>query len=139
MLKFEFEPAIKDRCDCCNGEVVRLTRFISLDGNAYAVYYAQFYENHPGKRVHLVVSIGSWHEGSTPKDRNAFPMQMWADSNSYQVGFVEPKLSPWSHTKILGKLLKRRQALKHKQKDEVFHITNHIAVEDKEIIEYLNS
>ncbi|WP_286707210.1 hypothetical protein [Flavobacterium sp. 38-13] len=45
--------------------------------------------------------------------------------------------SPWTH-QILGKILDRNDALKHPWIKEVFHITDHIVMEDKEVIEYFS-
>jgi hypothetical protein len=44
-------------------------------GDARAVYYAQFSNNHPDGVVAMLVSIGEWGEGTTPADRVAFAME----------------------------------------------------------------
>lgn len=51
MLEIEFEPPKESVCDCCENTTIKLVRFVYQDGDAFAVYYAQFTRDHPEKRL----------------------------------------------------------------------------------------
>lgn len=138
MIEIEFEEPNIYNCDCCNNKTVRLTRFIYKDGDAHGVYYCQFTIGHKDKVVNGVLSLGKWWDGSTPKDRIAFPFRIWTNEENYQVGLMDKIECQWNDVEILGTMLNRKEGLKHKWIKEVFHITDHIVTDDKNVIEYLN-
>jgi hypothetical protein len=139
VLTIEFpDPIQGEPCPCCGGRTTRLTRFVCSDGNAHAVYYAMFADNHPERMVSLAVSLGEWGEDSTPAERLAFPLRLRAAASEYQVGLIDAADSPWRDVKFLGRMLDRDEALTHPWKDEVFHLTDHIVMEDRAVKEYLD-
>ena len=135
MLTIEFEPPHRTTCDCCSAETTRLTRFVSKDDAAYAVYYASFGASHPDE-VKAVVSIGKWWDGTGPADRTAFALVLWQNDAEYGVTVVDAAESPWRDVELLGRMLDRDEALAHARIDDVFHITDHIFAEDVEIREF---
>jgi hypothetical protein len=139
MIEIEFEEPTTSRCECCGNSTVRLTRFVYRDGDAYAVYYAQFTPGHEPKRLSGLVSLGKWGEGGEPEDRLAFPFRIWIDDDNFKVGLVDAKDSPWGDVTYLGRILDRAEALEHEWLKEVFHITDHMVTDDKEITRYLGS
>ena len=139
MLRIEFEDPKRSECECCGNSTVRLTRFVYRDNDAYAIYYALFTPQHPEKIVCGVIGMGEWgddHVGS--EARFAFPFEIRATSGQLQVGLVDADTSPWSDAKILGRILNRDEALKHEWISEVFHITDHMVTEDREIVRYFD-
>ena len=135
MLTIEFEPPRRTTCDCCGAETTRLTRFVSDDDAAYAVYYASFGASHPDE-VKAVVSIGMWGgDDASPADRNAFPLVLWQNDTEYGVTVVDAAQSPWRDVEFLGRMLDRDEALAHPLIKDVFHVTDHIFAEDAEIRE----
>ena len=138
MIEIEFEEPTVSRCECCGKEQCRLTRFVYKNGDAHAVYYADFIKGHEEKVVTGIISLGEWGEGGEPEDRLAFPFRIWTKEGNYQVGLTDKKFSPWSHIEFLGRILDREEALSHEWIQEVFHITDHIVAEDKEVIDYLS-
>jgi hypothetical protein len=109
-----------------------------MDGDAYAVYYAAFSDKHPERFVSVIVSLGDWGEGSTEKDRAAFALRIRAAKSEYQVMVIDAADSQWHDVEILGKMLSRKQALKHPWLKHVFHISDHIVTDDREVRDYLN-
>ncbi|MEQ9264377.1 MAG: hypothetical protein RLN81_04105 [Balneolaceae bacterium] len=107
-----------------------------MDGDAHAVYYCQYTIGHENKVVNGIVSLGKWWEGSTPSDRVAFPFRIWMNEDRYQVGLMDKSECQWAHTELLGTILDRKEALNHKWIKEAFHITDHIVMDDRMIIEY---
>ena len=139
MLEIEFEPPTESVCECCGKTTVRLTRFVLKDGNAYAVYYAEYTTAHDDKRLSGLIGLGEWGDDTGPDERLAFPFRIWVKGDNWQVGLVNAEESPWSETTFLGRLLDRDEALKHPWVQEVFHITDHMVAEDQEIIRYFQA
>ena len=127
-----------DPCPCCGGRTTTLTRFVYSNGDAHAVYYAAFSDNHPGQWVSALVSLGEWGEDATPDDRIAFALQIREIEAEFQVSVVDAANSPWKEETFLGRILDRQEALEHPWIDEVFHITDHIVEEDEDVREYLS-
>ncbi len=138
MLTFEFEVPNRSRCDCCGGVTVSLTRFVFEDGDAHAIYYARFGEQHEPRVVEAVVSVGEWGEGAGPWDRVAFPLRLRAVETEYQVTVVNAAESPWQGVALLGRMLDREEALAHERLAAVFHVADHMVVDDQAIREHLN-
>ncbi|WP_291148705.1 hypothetical protein [Flavobacterium sp. UBA7680] len=135
MIRIEFEEPSIEICKCCNNEIVKLTRFVHKDEDAFALYYLKFTKGHEDKLVTGIISIGDWETDDEPKNRFAFPFRIWTDETDYQVGLMDREESPWKQD-LLGSILDRKEALEHPWIDEVFHITDHIVTEDKIVIEY---
>jgi len=135
----EFSDRIDgDPCSCCGGRTTRLTRFVYRDGNAYAVYYGAFSNNHPGHFVSLAISIGEWGEAATSEGRLAFAVRIRSAEAEFQVMVVDAIESPWQDVAFLGRMLNRKEALEHCWIQEVFHLTDQIVSEDPDVREYLN-
>lgn len=131
MLTIEFEPPQETSpCECCGGRTTRLTRFVHKDGDAYAIYYALFSDDHPCASISVTVSIGEWGDDSTPEQRVAFALELRSSNSQYQVAVVNAKQSPWREAALLGRMLDRDDALLHPAIAEVFHLTDHIVLED---------
>ena len=133
----EFEEPTTSVCDCCGGTTIHLTRFVSRDGNAFAVYYARYSDNHPDKYVSLLAGFGPWGEDASPSERTAIAFRIWTTGSNYEVGIVEPEDDDWEAT-FLGTKLIRDDALASKWRQELFDLSDHIVECDAPIIEYLN-
>jgi hypothetical protein len=131
MIKIEFAEPKFERCECCGREIVRLTRFVYQDNDAFAVYYLKFTKGHTPKEIYGLIGLGEWGEDANQGERLAFPFKIWATESHYHVGLTEVEESPWSQVTYLGKILNRDESLKHKWIKDVFHITDHIVAEDK--------
>jgi hypothetical protein len=140
MLKIEFEPPTTDSkpCECCGGFTTRLTRFVYLDGNAYAVYYALFSDNHPDGFVSVLISIGEWANDAPPSGRCTFYLRIWTSVDNFQVTVRDVTESPWGEIPNFGRALSREEALAHPRIKDIFHISDHIVTEDTPIIQYLS-
>ncbi|MDH1261977.1 hypothetical protein [Pseudomonas sp. GD03944] len=136
MIKIEFEEPHQERCKCCGNTSTRLTRFVYRDGDAYAVYYVAFTEGHEDRVAYALVGLGEWGEGGEPEDRTAFAVNIWDDNGSWAVTVTDRADSPWGHVTFLGNVLDREDALRHPWIKEVFHITDHIVAEDRQVVEF---
>jgi hypothetical protein len=70
-IEIEFEEPHILECECCGKPVKRLTRFVYQDGDAFAVYSAQFTPSHEEKyafSVHLWQDKNNWNTRVTDKN-----------------------------------------------------------------------
>ena len=51
MIEIELTEPNKSTCECCGGITTSLTRFVYKDGDAFAIYYVTFSDNHPESAV----------------------------------------------------------------------------------------
>ncbi|GGC65193.1 hypothetical protein [Undibacterium terreum] len=137
MLRIEFEEPHESVCKCCQNTITRLTRFVYQDDDAFAVYFAQFTRGHDDKHLRGIISLGEWGNDEVgPEARVAFPVRIWLNGDNFQVGMVDAADSPWSHETFLGRILDRKEALAHEWINDVFHITDHMVMDDKEIVAF---
>lgn len=136
MIKIEFEEPKTEQCKCCGNTTNRLIRFVYQDGDAFAVYYVLFTNGHKEKVAYVLIGLGEWGEHGAPEMRTAFSVNIWEDNENWAVTVTDKSDSPWGHVEFLGKILDRDQALTHPHIKDVFHITDHIVAEDKNVIEF---
>lgn len=136
MIEIEFEHAKHETCECCGNTATRLTRYVYQDGDAFAVYYILFTEGHEDKVAYSLIGLGEWGDGSEPEMRTAFAVKIWDNNDNWAVTVTDKEESPWCHVEFLGKIIDREEALQHPWIEDVYHITDHIVIEDKPVIEF---
>ena len=140
MIEIECPEPETSKCDCCGGITTRLTRFVTQDDEAFAIYYAAFSDDHPEQGVVGVVSFGEWwKDDEIPASRLAIAFEMWSNENEYKVGIIDAAESPWADADIIGRKLSRGEALADPLIKDVFHITDHMTEDDPEIKRFFES
>ena len=134
--RIDFEEPDYFECECCGGTTTKLTRFVTRDDDAFAVYFARFSDNHDDGYVSVLVGFGDWSENAPSERRTAIAFRIWTDKENYQVGLVDAD-EDWE-TDFLGVKLSREEALISAYKQEVFDLSDHIVECDKPIIDCLN-
>jgi hypothetical protein len=123
------EPSVS-HCDCCDGLTVRVTGFVCRQGEAFAIYYAEYSNIHPENEIALLVSIGEWGEESVPSQRAAFYCRVRPVDDSHQVTLGDVADSPWSDVELIGQKLTRAEALAHPLKTTAFELVDAACDED---------
>ncbi len=134
VLTIEPRAPAKSRCGCCGGSTTTLTRFVYRDGDAHAIYYARFSDDHPTASVGLLVSVGEYGEGASEEDRVAFAMELRPGDG---VRVTDADESPWRDAKVVGRILNRPEGLAHPLLQEALHIVDHAVSEDEPLRAYL--
>ncbi|WP_131177975.1 hypothetical protein [Phytopseudomonas dryadis] len=124
-------------CRCCGNDSYVGHGFIYKDGNAYAVYYVGWSEEHFDKRVSIALAIGEWDDNSTAEDRTCFGVEVSEGKDEFLFRIMEPGEAPWSNTGLLGLMLSRDEALSHPLLKEVFFIVENILRDHVALHEYL--
>ncbi|MGC4055841.1 MAG: hypothetical protein QM757_44070 [Paludibaculum sp.] len=119
----------------------RLTRFVTRDGNARAIVYIAFTENHGERLVKFAVSIGDWQdedlEANAAELRRCF--NVWYKDLPDHYGFMmrDPADGDWQERYLLGRQLTREEALRDDLVAEVWEILDRVVVEDPVLHPYL--
>lgn len=120
-------------CDCCGNKLTNLTRFVAKDDLPFAIYKATFGLSHPEKGVLLAIGIDSDWNHVDSDTRVAFACWLTTTDEEFRVSVTDKAESPWSNSRVLGRMLDREEALSHPLIGEVFHLIDHIVEEDAAI------
>jgi hypothetical protein len=85
-----------------------------------------------------IAIFGNWGDDAILDQRVCFTFRMWTVAGINNVGLIDAAESPW-HDSTLGRLLTRAQALEHPLKQQLFGLTDQIAVRDQRVVEFLEA
>jgi hypothetical protein len=138
MNQIEFEEPEISVCECCGRASKRLTRFVTRNGDAFAVYYVKFTEGHDNRKAYVMVGFGDWDDNALPDEaRTSFTYEIWLADDAYQLSLIDPDQSPWD-TGYLGHRLSAIEARAHPLLQEVFDLSDHIVRCDESLVAYLD-
>ena len=132
----EIEPAL---CQCCGNETRRVYGFVFQDSNAYAVYFAAWTVGHVETGVAIAICLGDWGEDSSPTGRYCVSLMCRATDDQFQFTVIDPTQSPWADITLVGKRLRREEALAHPEAGEFFHIAEHVISDDPRVSSFLKT
>jgi len=138
MDQIDFEPPERTTCACCGKPTTRLTRFVTRDGDAFAVYYAKFTEGHADRAAYVMVGLGDWSEDAVAAEaRTAFTFCLRPAADEYRLSLIDPDDSPWT-TAWLGRGLKPVEARAHPLIQEVYDLSDHMLRSDQPLLAFLD-
>ena len=132
------EDVVRVTCECCGNEKKRVWGFVSLSGDAYAVYYALLNVTEDRPRVGLTLSIGPWWEDTEPSQRSWCHIDVRTEPDKFQFVIRNPKESnfyPWERG---GAPLNPEQAAANGMRDEIQSVAKFIVETDPAISSYLD-
>ena len=136
MITIEFEKPQFEKCNCCDAKITRLTRFVYQDNEAFAYYYAKIEDHSDPKVVECLVVLCEWDDNNENIiKKTGFALTIWVKDDNFNVTLINKDECAWKNIPEV-EILDREQSLNHPQKSDVFHITDHIVVDDKEVIAY---
>jgi len=138
-MSLSIEPgrSTTNLCGCCGKTSHTHRGFVSQEGQAFAVYFAGFTEDHGAPMLTLVVSLGDWSPKGTPADREAAVIKVRNVGGEIEMMVQGPLDQPWNDIGVLGRLLSREEMLAGPRKGEFFHIADHVIAEDQRVVPYL--
>jgi len=114
MSDLSLEPGPQEAgavCDCCGARSTTVHGFVYRGGDAFAVYYAGWSQQHPERGVTIAIATGEWAEDSRPEDRTSIGLEARSTRTEIQFSVVGPRQSPWGETSLFGKMLSRERAM----------------------------
>jgi len=136
--EIELSEPQASKCSCCDGLVVRMTRFVSRHQDAFAVYYAKYSNLHPANQVSLLISLGEWGEDSDPSQRVAFHCLVRITDTAYEVALEDASDPLWKDAAFVGRHLSREAALRHRWKATVFEVLDEAFARDPSLCGFLH-
>jgi hypothetical protein len=137
MDEIEFAEPYYTNCNCCGARMTKLTRFVTRDGDAFGVYYANFSDGHDHNEVHVLAGFGDWSEGTPEEARTAISFKLWQDELNTITTILGPEEGSWDAT-VLGRKLGRQEALASDWLQEVFDLSDHIMRCDEPVKQFFN-
>jgi hypothetical protein len=128
--EIELSAPRSSRCDCCDGLSVRLTRFVHRDGDAFAVYFASYSNNHPETELAMLIVLGEWGDESDASQRAGFYCRVRPSGESYEVMLGDAADSPWKDADLVGQKLSRAEAIRHPWKATAFEVLDEAFEQD---------
>ena len=133
----EIDEEIKElRCGSCGSVHPRVHGFIYRDNDAWAVYWADLYQNHlehPDPLAVLTIAVGDrWDEENGAAGHSRAQLHAWPTHDQIQMGFVDPEggLEP----AIFGEPLTRAQAIASSAKDQFLRAADVIVARDHRVV-----
>jgi hypothetical protein len=120
-------------CPCCGGLQIIVYGFVYQDGNAYAIYHATWSASHPEAGIDIAIDFDQWGESNSLENRYSVGLIASSTKTEYQFRFIDPEVSSWGESEQRGRMLRREEALSHPQKEEFFHVAEHLANDDPRV------
>jgi hypothetical protein len=129
LIRIEPEPPVKEsRCETCGGTNRFLHGYVYDDESAHGIYFLEWCDgNHPDHAAFLTVGLGEFGEGTTASDRAAICVQWRAEG----MGLTDQPAR--DRPDLLGAFLPRDTALQRPDIDHVWHIVDHIVLDDPRV------
>jgi hypothetical protein len=128
-------------CLQCGGKYPRVHGFLYRDGDAWVVYWADLYKdhpNHPEPKAVLIIALGEdWSEGSDPEGHAWATLEAWPDLDQVKMSFIEPfgELDPLH----FGLPLSREAVIGHRWNQSFLKVADEIAYRDTRVSRLLGT
>ena len=98
-----------------------------------AAYFAGWTEGHEERSVLMRVSIGDWSEGTSGADRRSFALDLRAPEG--EMGMMVTEHDFKDEPESLGRAVPREEALASDEMEDVWHVADHVVIEDPRVAE----
>jgi len=133
-IEIEFPVArISEPCECCGGTTTTLNRFVTIDGEASAIYRLRFSDNHPDNLFLGLFGIGHFGDGTTNADRVAIAVSLRPEG----VMVIDAEESQWPKSEILGRKLTRAEAMGRPELSRLYAVVDSMYTEDEPLRSHL--
>lgn len=136
-LSIEFVEQHYIPCECCNENIIRLTRFVYQGEDALAYYYAEIPSHTQEKKVLLLLVICEF-EGDEISKRTCFSLGLWKNEQGFVATLLNANETPWYPIDDV-EFLNREEALQHHYKSDIFRIIDEIWESDRDIIGFFEN
>jgi hypothetical protein len=122
-------------CSQCGSEYPLVHGFLYRDGDAWAAYWAELYEdhpNHPEPRALMTIAIGDdWSKGADPSSHAWVQLDARPQGDQIQMRFIDPSGTLDAGT--FGNPLSREAALSHKYGNDFLACADQVAYQDSRV------
>jgi hypothetical protein len=137
-LTIDLDDRIEVRpCTGCGGETRTWRGYVYEEGDAFAIYFAQYSPGHADRVLALDVAIGDWNEDIPPETRRRVGLHVRAHETEYRFTVADPEEWLWSESDPFGRLMARDEAVNHPQIDRFYRVAEFVIGSDPRINSYL--
>jgi hypothetical protein len=138
MPTVELEPgeSAQHHCVCCGGVTQTVWGYIYVEGGARAVYYATWTREHPERGFEVAISIGGWGEGADPRNKRLVVLEGRFLETGLTFCVRDAAGSRWAAHSLLGQPLAREDVISTPLAAELFHLVDHLVVDDPRVREF---
>jgi hypothetical protein len=135
-LTLELDESVRlGTCVQCGTQFPFVHGFVYRDGDAWAVYWAELYKDHPkhpGAHAVLAIAVGDdWSEGADVALRAWVQLDVWPDNVEIRMSFIDPTAH---HDEAhFGLPLSRAQVLLDSRRDAFLKVADEIAFGDPRV------
>jgi hypothetical protein len=128
-IRIEPEDPIKENLRRqCQGTNRLLHGYVYEDEFARGVYFVEWCDGeHPNKSAFLSIGLGAYSDGTSAADRRSVCIEWRAD------GMRLAEEPARDRPELLGAFIPRNEALKLANIDHVWHVADHIVVDDPRV------
>lgn len=126
---------VREQCGHC-GSAYTVSRGSVYDqGEVASIYLAALHQCEEGRVAHFAIAIREGYEGIG--ETCAAVLQVRNGGENFELSLVDPDYSPWNGAEYLGRIMTRKEVLESAAKEIVFHIADHVVIENPTISSYL--
>jgi hypothetical protein len=131
------------QCSRCGAAYEQSVGFITLDGEAHAIYYASCHHHAGIHDAWIDVILGSWSgddDGPEPADHATFSCRVGPGSAAPEpyASLVQAPVSAAGESRdLFGKMLSREEALQDPRLDEFWRVVDFVVEHDRLVSNHL--
>ncbi len=122
-------------CSQCGTQYPRVHGFLYRNGDAWAIYWAELYKdhpNHPEPRALMTIALGNdWSEGADSSSHAWVQLDAWPQGDQIQMRFIDP--SGTLDAATFGTALSREAALSHKDGNDFLACADQVIYQDTRV------
>jgi len=129
VIRIEPEDPVKDSpCLTCGGTNRLLHGYVYDDEDAHGIYFLEWCDGeHPAKAAFLTIGLGEFGEGSSAADRKSVCIQWHGEG----MGLTDEPAR--DRPGLLGAFVPREAALAMPHIDQVWHVADHVVLNDPRV------
>jgi hypothetical protein len=142
MTRLKIEPGEATEhgpCPDCGGQTRSVWGYAYADSAARALYFIRWTDGHLERGAQLLLSIGKWGVGTSPKDRRSVGLECRVEKDRPGFMVVNASSLPWAGRALLGEMLSREDALAAPISKEAFSIADRLVEDDQRFRSFLLS
>src|ERR1700721_197892 len=125
------------KCSHCGEQSITVWGSVAKDNSAHAVYFANLITGHDETSARISISIGGWGDREGTEERIWVFIEVRPTTDSCEMMVRDPEESLYFGKDLLGRGMKRQEALKSNSLDDFFSVADHIVANDPAVKSYL--
>ena len=127
-----YDERAGEPCAGCGGPTVIAGGFVYENEDAAGLYRASWCTAPDHPAIKLLVAVGEFWRDDVVADA-AVALDVWPTEETFRMAITDATESPWEAGVHVGRILDRDEALASPHKDRIFHIADHVCLDDPRV------